>query len=306
MPGEVAAGVVLYRPDPAVLLRGLAALAPQCARLFLFANGPLDPALDVALAERHPDATLLRSDTNDGIAAALNRLAAAAGAAGYGQIGLFDQDSEAPAGLLPALARAAEGLRGAGERPAAIGPSLLASPLAGERHKPPRLFVRPGKRAVGRLAPVWFLPTSGTLLDLAAFRAVGPFREDYFIDAVDLEWGFRAWSRGHSCWADLDLAMTHRVGSGTIDARVPGVSALGLSMPRQKPFRMAAYLRNNLYGWRLPYIPLGWKLRQAAYLPLQATLYWRASGYDRGVGRLLLRAGRNGLRGRLGRPEGLP
>ena len=301
MAAEVAAGIVLYRPDPAILLRGIAALEPQCDRLFLYANGPLDPALAAALAARHPAATLLRGDTNDGIAAALNRLAAAAEAAGFWRIALFDQDSEAPPGLVPVLVQAAERLRGAGEQAAAVGPSLLASPEAGERHKPPRLFVRPGKAPVGRLAPVWFLPTSGTLLDLAAFCAIGPFREDYFIDAVDLEWGFRAWSRGYSCWADLDAAMTHRVGSGTIDAK-----ALGLSMPRQQPVRMATYLRNNLYGWRLPHIPPGWKLRQAAYLPLQAWLYWRASGYDREVGRLLLQACLDGLRGRLGRPAGLP
>lgn len=295
-----AVGAVLYRPDPAILRRCLAALQASGGGLFLFCNGPLDPALATELARLHPDATLIRSTENLGVAAALNRLANAAAAAGHRRLALFDQDSEPPPGMVAALSRAMDRLVAAGERPAVLGPSLLASPEGEARHKPPRLVARRGRSPVQGLRPVQFLATSGSLVDLAAFGEVGPFREDYFIDAVDLEWCFRAWSRGFSCWADPDVAMVHRVGAGVIEAR-----ALGLAMPRQKPFRMATYIRNSVYGFRLPHIPLGWKLKQAAYLPVQALLYWRASGYDRRVMALMARACRDGFAGRLGRPPDL-
>ncbi len=64
----------------------------------------------------------------------------------------------------------------------------------------------------------------------------------------------------------------HRVGGGTI-------RRFGLSMPRQPLFRMATYLRNSVYAWRLPHLPLSWKLAQGFYLPAQAALYWADSGW---------------------------
>ncbi len=50
-------------------------------------------------------------------------------------------------------------------------------------------------------------------------------------------------------------------------------------MPRQPLFRMATYLRNSVYAWRLPHLPLSWKLAQGFYLPAQAALYWADSGW---------------------------
>ncbi|MCV5902536.1 hypothetical protein OFN63_41200, partial [Escherichia coli] len=66
------------------------------------------------------------------------------------------------------------------------------------------------------LVAVEFLATSGSLVDIAAFDRIGPFRDDYFIDAVDLEWCFRAWSRSYSCWIARAVAMEHTVGAGVL------------------------------------------------------------------------------------------
>jgi rhamnosyltransferase len=151
----------------------------------------------------------------------------------------------------------------------------------------------------GALAPVQFLATSGSLIDLAAFDRVGPFRADFFIDGVELEWCFRAWSLGLGCYVARDVAIPHRVGGGVI-------RAFGLAMPRQPLFRMATYLRNAVYAWRLPHLPLRWKLAQAAYLPLQAGLYWADSSFRPAVLLRLLGAARDGALGRLGPPEDLP
>ncbi len=121
--------------------------------------------------------------------------------------------------------------------------------------------------------PVDFLPTSGTLFNLRVLRETGLFRADFFIDAIDLEWCFRAWARGGSCWLAGDVPMVHTVGSGAIPL------GFGLTMPNQRPFRMGTYLRNTVYGFRLAHIPLGWKLRQAAYLPLQIWGFARHHGF---------------------------
>jgi rhamnosyltransferase len=86
----------------------------------------------------------------------------------------------------------------------------------------------------------------------------------------------------------------------------PDRSRPGIAMPRQPLFRMATYLRNAVYAWRLPHVPLRWKLAQAAYLPVQAGLYWADSGWRPAVLRRLLAAVRDGALGRLGPPEDLP
>jgi len=176
-----------------------------------------------------------------------------------------------------------------------VGP--VPAPAPG--HKAPAYPPRPGAPARDDLAPVQFLATSGSLIDLDAFARVGPFRGDFFIDGVELEWCFRAWSLGYGCYQTDAVAIPHRVGGGT-------VRAFGITMPRQPLFRMATYLRNAIYAWRLPHVPLRWKLAQAAYLPLQAGLYWADSGWRPAVLLRLLAAARDGALGRLGPPRDLP
>jgi len=75
-------------------------------------------------------------------------------------------------------------------------------------------------------------------------------------------------------------------------------------MPNQKPFRMYSYLRNTLYGLRLGHVPLGWKARQLAYLPLQMFGFARHHGFSGHAVRPMLAGIRDGLLGRLGVPPG--
>ena len=239
---------------------------------------------------------LLSAGTNVGIAAALNAVVEAAALGGADAILLLDQDAQVGPEMLDALAQARNRLRGENLTCAVVGP---VPGRADASAKPPRVRPRPGRPPVGPLQPVEYLATSGSLVDVAAFRAVGPFRADYFIDGVELEWCFRAWHVGYGCWMAADATIGHRVGGGTI-------RALGIETPRQPLFRMATYLRNSIYGWRLPHVPLAWKLRQLAYLPVQTVLYWRDSGYRPAVLRRLARAVLDGLRGRLGRPVDAP
>jgi rhamnosyltransferase len=61
-----------------------------------------------------------------------------------------------------------------------------------------------------------------------------------------------------------------------------------------------------VYGFRLPHIPLSWKLRQGAYLVAQVALLTVASGFNPSLLRRLGRGFVNGIRGRLGPPDGVP
>ena len=286
-------GVTLFRPGPEQVERLCALASAGFAAVIAFDNGGLPAGAAERLARA--GVTLLSEGTNLGIAEALNRIAAAAQAAGAGALLLLDQDAEPPGDLAAALLTAQDRLRAAGIPAAVVGPAPAPAP----GHKAPAYPPRPGAPGHGDLAPVQFLATSGSLVDLAAFARVGPFRGDFFIDGVELEWCFRAWSLGYGCYQTRAVAIPHRVGGGTI-------RAFGIAMPRQPLFRMGTYLRNAIYAWRLPHAPLRWKLAQAAYLPLQAGLYWADSGWRPAVLLRLLAAARDGALGRLGPPRDLP
>ena len=290
---RLALGVTLFRPDPDQLARVRAQGAAGFAAVIAFDNGGLAAGEAERLARA--GVTLLSAGRNLGIAEALNRIAAAACDAGAETLLLLDQDAAPPDHLAAALLAAAGRLRAAGIPVAVVGPAPASAP----GHKAPAYPPRPGAPGHGPLAPVQFLATSGSLLDLAACARIGPFRADFFIDGVELEWCFRAWACGYGCYVTRDVAIPHRVGGGMIQA-------FGILMPRQPLFRMATYLRNAVYAWRLPHVPLRWKLAQAAYLPLQAGLYWADAGWRPAVLLRLLAAVRDGARGRLGPPKDLP
>ena len=291
--GRLALGITLFRPSRDQVDRVLAHAASGFAGVIAFDDGGLPDGEAERIARA--GVTLLSAGRNVGIAEALNRIAAAARAAGADTLLLLDQDAEPPAGLAAALLAALARLRDAAIPVAVVGPA--PAPAAG--HKAPAYPPRPGAPDSGPLAPVQFLATSGSLIDLDALARIGPFRADFFIDGVELEWCFRAWNLGLGCYLARDVAIPHRVGGGVI-------RGFGIAMPRQPLFRMATYLRNAVYAWRLPHVPLRWKLVQAAYLPLQAGLYWADSGWRPAVLLRLLAAVRDGALGRLGPPRDRP
>ncbi|MBA9068086.1 hypothetical protein FHR71_001821 [Methylobacterium sp. RAS18] len=295
LPTDTAVAVVFFRPSPEQVVRIVERFAGRLP-VFVYDNGGIPPEALTQLREAE-GLTRLGEGRNHGIAAALNALAEAATAAGFRRLFLLDQDADATVETAQALGHALDRAIGEGPPPALVGPA--PSPKPG--HKAPAYPLRPGVRPRENLRPVEFLATSGSLVDLAAFARVGPFREDFFIDAVDLEWCFRAWARGLSCWMDPGTAIPHSVGRGTIRMRF-----LPVTMPDQPLFRMAVYVRNSAYSWRLPHVPSRWKLKQAAYLPLQIALYWSRHRFSPRVLARLLAALAQGLGGRLGRPADAP
>lgn len=291
---SIAGGIVTFHPDGAPFHRLVLTLLLRLDRLYIFNNAPLPDDLRRTLA-RHPEIRFIDAEDNLGIGVALNVIALAATRDGFERLVMFDQDSRAWPGLIERLEVAFDQLEASRRKPAAVGPRLIAPP--GEaRSKAPHYRPRPGVLPEGTLKPAEFLPTSGSLFNLRVLRETGLFRADYFIDAVDLEWSFRAWAKGATLWLADDVLMEHSVGTGTI------ALPFGRTMPHQKPFRMYCHLRNTTYGLRLRHVPLRWKARQAAYMALQIIGYGRHYGFARGSMRPLFAGLRDGLLGRLGPP----
>lgn len=290
---DIAACIVAFRPDAALISALAQSIGQQVAALYVFNNGGVSDVLARNL--RDAGAELIGDGRNVGVAEAFNVCAQKAAAAGRARLLLLDQDSNVAPDMVEALAARMEGLIAAGERVAAIGPRIVSPPDAD--FKAPRYFPRSGLAARAGATPVQYVISSGSLIDLSTLREVEPFRADFFIDAIDTEWCFRAWARGASCWVADDVTMVHRIGDGV-------VRGLGNAMPRQPDFRLYAYVRNQSHCLTLPHIPLAWKARFAVHLTRVVLVSW----IDRG-GRLsflgaMMQAAWRGVRGRLGPPPG--
>ena len=283
----VPAAIVLYHPDAAQLAGLLRALDRQGRRLLLFANGPLEGVVEGQIAGL-ANARVIRSPANIGLGAALNAVCEAADSEGFARILLFDQDSAPEPGLAGALSGRFSAFERQGVRPAVLGP-LLVPPAAGN-YRPLRYFWR--NREAGT---VDFAPTSGSLISLAAWRVVGPFRSDYFVGAIDVEWGFRAWRSGYCCLVAQDIRMVHRWGAAETDDRRSSPQIL-----RQSEARTYLYLRNAVDCMRLSYIPARWKARFAFTLLAQTGLLLFARGFAASTRKVIWRALRDGWGNELG------
>lgn len=288
---RVAAATVLYKPDPDQLEQLLAPLDRDGISVFVFLNGPVLPAIEARLARS--TAISLRSPDNVGLGQALNAVVEAAVAEGFAFLLLLDQDSVPPAGLANALAAQFARLPSSA---GALGPRLVAPH---DEHYLEPWYARRGA-AGPDITLVDFLPTSGTLLPLAAWRQVGPFRADFFIDGIDVEWCFRASASGHRCYLAEALTMQHRWGDATAQARRKP------QILRQSLTRSFYYLRNTVFCLRLSHIPMRWRLRSCLRIVAQAMLLVGTKPFSRPTWKTVSAALSNGVRGKLGPiPPGL-
>ena len=287
----VPAASVLYQPDALLLEALLSALARRGRRLFLFVNGSID-APSERLISALPNVSIERSAENVGLGAGLNAVVGSADREGYSHLVLFDQDSAPDENLCEALMRRFEALDQPSRPLAALGPRL--APPAEEGFLPIRYWRR---RPAAGLPPgaVDFLPTSGSLISLAAWRRVGPFRADYFIGGIDVEWGYRCWASGLASVVSDDIVMAHRWGhaGASEGGREPQIL-------RQDDTRLYYYFRNAADGLRLAHMPARWKARQIATLAVQLPLLLTSRRFARRTFAVIFRAFGDGWRGRLG------
>lgn len=290
---RIAATIVVYRPEPDLLLALVRAIASDVERIFLYLNGPVSAPFAAECEAAAAPACLERlgDGANVGLGRAYNEAADAARNAGYDLLLLFDDDSTPAPGMPGRLAAAFDR---AGDRIALVGPRPHTVDTAGGYKLPPAI---PNPAPLPPdLRDLSFLISSGSLIDLAAFAEIGPFREDFFIDGIDIEWCFRARSRGFRTVMAMDEEMPHRLGRGII--RIP---LLNVHFVDNTPARLLTYARNQAAMMRLPHVPGWWKLRAAAAIAIHLGFSILRGFRSREVV-AILRGVNAGLRHRLGPP----
>ena len=285
------AGIVAFYPDPARVLRLIASIADDVSRIVLFANSPLEAAIKNGLstAAAQTSVTLIAPGENVGLGSAYNRIVELARLEGAEFVLLFDQDSTPSEGMVRRLEHLADELKSRGEKPAVVGPRPTKA--NGEPFKVPRR--RSSAEGLPGLA-VDFAISSGSLIALRATAEVGPFNEEFFIDAIDIEW-CEGLERRRSVLG-VDIPMTHRLGRGVI--HLP----LGLRLTDQPSERLYTYFRNQVAMLRLPHVPSAWKLRFIASLPARCLIYALRNGFARPAVSAIIFGLIDGIAHRLGPP----
>lgn len=286
------AGIVLYRPDAEILERLFATLEFRHRRLFIFVNGSIEPPLDRHLS-RLSNARIFHSKTNRGLAIGLNEIVAAAEEEGFDRIMLFDQDSTPDRQLPERLAHRFAELEAKSIRLAVLGPRLV--PPENKGYRPLRYKHRPDSLTPPNLC-VDFIPTSGSLISIAAWQHIGPFRDDFFVDGIDVEWCYRGWYNEFKCILADDIKMVHRWGlpKQSNDLDKPQIA-------RISDLRTYYYLRNTVYSQKLPHIPLHSKVLQVIRLTGQSMFFIASRRFKPAAMHLIWRAVSAGLSGNLGR-----
>lgn len=205
---------VLCEPTPDFILN-LARARALCANVVVVDNSR---QADQDLHERLRDegTVVLFNRNRGGLAGAYNRGAAVLLARNCDVFFLLDQDTHIDASFFTRMMEAADAM---GSEEFLIGPKIFEVNLKKcmavfppEKRFP--LPVRIDARTSG-LIPTLCLISSGSAISAAAFRRLGTFREDYFIECVDVEYSLRACSRNLPVC--INAAVTIRQTTGQID-----------------------------------------------------------------------------------------
>lgn len=289
--------VISFNPDLPLLTALLEQLERNACDFIVVDNASDNGQAIQAAARRLTRAreVVLLQD-NIGQAAALNQGIERVRDLGYPGVFLFDQDSGIDDDFCARMLQSWQRAAALSAAPvAAIGPRLVV-PETGRRI-PFRTFDTPFDRREHRLPGdadlirTGFLITSGSLLSMAALQAIGPMREDYFIDNVDLEWCFRALARGYALYGTDGATLHHRIGLASSSLLVrKGV------VVQHSALRFYYSSRNRLHLHRQPHAPAAWVLKDRFRFALKTLYLLLTSGQRHAYWDSLCRAVRDARR----------
>ncbi len=197
--------VVTFEPESDVL-RHAEALVGQVVRIVVVDNGSGPGAASILDAvSALPSVEVIRNPHNLGIARALNQGAQMALDLGADWLLTLDQDA-APGPEIVGIAGRTFDAYPRRDLIAVLGSSstLDASEPTGAANQ---------RRPWGEVSTVI---TAGSFISLAALHAIGEFRDDLFVDYVDIEFCLRARAMGYRVLSSRAPAMTHRIGQPTV------------------------------------------------------------------------------------------
>ena len=193
---DIAALVVLYNPDQNVI-GNIQSYINQLSMFYVVDNSELYNNKIIETIKSFSISKYIFNGENLGIAKALNIGAEEAIKDGFKFLFTFDQDSKAAPGMIEKM------IDFLGENDySSIG---ILSPFQDNKgyKKPPN----------NKITKVSNIATSGNLLNLDAYKQVGPFLDKLFIDYVDVEYCLRLNNSGYKVIRLNDAILIHNLGN---------------------------------------------------------------------------------------------
>lgn len=248
----ICAVVVLYFPDSGVQER-LYRIKKQVDAVVIVDNSGNDATNTIPEGGEEQRIHFIHNESNLGVATALNQGVQWAEQHGFKWVLLFDQDTEPMEGMSHVLMDVYQAYCKKGEK-ALVGANYI--------------------NGLGNIqiscqeeAALWIaqktIITSGTLLSLEIYHIIGPFRDEFFIDAVDYEYCLKARAKGIWVVLSCEPLMTHTIGLQTKHS-LPWKKTAVSNHNAVRRYYMA---RNNLvlareYWFKEP----AWVLKRLSYL----------------------------------------
>jgi rhamnosyltransferase len=260
MIGYVSGIIVTYNPDISLLNKSLEAACKQLACIYVIDNGSLNHFMINELCNNFENVIYEKLSENKGLAFAQNyAIKKIKNDENFKYIILFDQDSVIDNGFIKSLLKDERELSQKGVKVGAIGPCFY-DPDNGKNY-PATLYSGPFiKRVDIQKEPqeATYIIASGCLIRVDVLEIVGLMKDELFIDYIDVEWSLRAKTLGYKVFISPGARMAHTIG----DTRK---NVIGRTISVHSPFRRYFLVRNSIYMIRLPYIPLGYKIRESFF-----------------------------------------
>jgi rhamnosyltransferase len=178
----------------AKIMKTIAALSRQVQLIHVVDNGSDQTSLLLLeRAERDGSISLCRFGVNRGIGCALNAGLATARKLGFEWVLTMDQDSIAAPDMIASFARTVAG----DARALCLSPNIVLHGESSVTH------------ATGSVA---YAITSGNLVNMEIYTAIGGYNEEYFIDCVDFDFSLRVRRAGYKILKDPAALLFHELG----------------------------------------------------------------------------------------------
>jgi rhamnosyltransferase len=212
--------------------------------------------LEQEASHRTSSLTIIFNDTNLGVATALNQGFRWGIDQGYDAVVTFDQDS------IPAPDMTHELLRAYNSHPNRDTIAIVAPRVEDQHANVHVRYLRPRNSFLfervlcqdSTIEDVSIVITSGSLNSLDAYRKIGDFRDDFFIDYVDTEYCLRAKQHGYGILVACNATLQHRLGN----QQMKHLGPFTLHPTFHPPLRWYYLNRNRivmlgLYAFRFPH-----------------------------------------------------
>ncbi len=227
---KIAGVVILYHPDEKQTVQNILSYSKQLSTLYVFDNSETENLLiKEKLPQLNNNSFYFHDGSNEGIAARLNQAASLAIKEEFEWLLTMDQDSSFTEKNIEQYFQCINSID---------NKKLIA--MAGVNYSSSYSI-----EDVCNFIEVEHLITSGSVVNLNAFKQIGGFDENLFIDEVDLEYCYHAILKNYKIIRFRNIFLQHELGKVTPHRSLKNFALTPRTL--HSPLRVYYMVRNNLY-----------------------------------------------------------